>query len=163
MRSQRGDQLPVGAMPVDGRFPVGTAKYEKRNIAAEIPVWDPDVCIQCGKCVLVCPHATIRAKLVPPEALAEKATILRRLCAEAGRDPASLSISTRVNNVTFGDTGDTTGRPAPLSGTAQNMIDAIKRYEDAGVHHIVLGIRGRDADAMLTTARRFVEEVRPRV
>jgi alkanesulfonate monooxygenase SsuD/methylene tetrahydromethanopterin reductase-like flavin-dependent oxidoreductase (luciferase family) len=100
---------------------------------------------------------------LPPAALAEKATTLRRLCAEAGRDPASLTISTRVNNVAFGDSGDTTGRPAPISGTAQQMIDTIKRYADAGVQHIVLGIRGRDAETMIATARRFVEEVRPKV
>ena len=58
-----GDELPVSAMPVDGTFPTGTAKWEKRNIAQEIPVWDPDLCIQCGKCVMVCPHAVIRAKV----------------------------------------------------------------------------------------------------
>ena len=52
-----GDSLPVSAMPVDGTFPTGTAMWEKRNIALEIPVWDPEVCIQCGKCVFVCPHA----------------------------------------------------------------------------------------------------------
>jgi hypothetical protein len=68
-----------------------------------------------------------------------------------------------VNNVAFGDSGDTVGRPAPLSGTAQQMIDTIKRYEDAGVSHIVLGIRGRDPETMLTTARRFADEVRPNV
>lgn len=100
---------------------------------------------------------------LPPATLAEKAAVLRQLCAEAGRDPATLSISTRVNNVAFGETGDTTGRPSPLSGTPQQMIDAIKRYEDAGVHHIVLGIRGRDTEAMLATARRFVDEVRSKV
>ena len=58
-----GDNLPVSAMPVDGTFPTGTAMWEKRNIAKEIPVWDTDLCIQCGKCVLVCPHAVIRAKI----------------------------------------------------------------------------------------------------
>ena len=58
-----GDMLPVSAMPVDGTFPTGTAMWEKRNIAKEIPVWDADLCIQCGKCVLVCPHAVIRAKV----------------------------------------------------------------------------------------------------
>ncbi len=58
-----GDSLPVSAMPVDGTFPTGTAMWEKRNIAKEIPVWDEAICIQCGKCVLVCPHAVIRAKV----------------------------------------------------------------------------------------------------
>ena len=61
-----GDALPVSAMPVDGTFPIGTAAWEKRNIALEIPVWDPPVCIQCNKCVLVCPHATIRVKVFDP-------------------------------------------------------------------------------------------------
>ena len=58
-----GDDLPVSAMPVDGTFPTGTAQWEKRNIALEIPVWDESLCIQCGKCVLVCPHSVIRAKV----------------------------------------------------------------------------------------------------
>ncbi len=58
-----GDLLPVSAMPIDGTFPTGTAMWEKRNIAKEIPVWDEALCIQCGKCVLVCPHAVIRAKV----------------------------------------------------------------------------------------------------
>ncbi|MCW5314009.1 pyruvate:ferredoxin (flavodoxin) oxidoreductase [Nostoc sp. KVJ3] len=57
-----GDDLPVSTLPVDGTFPVGTAKWEKRNVAQEIPVWEPDVCVQCGKCVMVCPHSAIRAK-----------------------------------------------------------------------------------------------------
>jgi pyruvate-ferredoxin/flavodoxin oxidoreductase len=64
-----GDLLPVSAFPVDGTFPTGTARWEKRNIALEIPVWDEALCIQCGKCVLVCPHSVIRAKIYPPEAL----------------------------------------------------------------------------------------------
>lgn len=58
-----GDTLPVSAMPADGTFPTGTTQWEKRNIALEIPVWEPDICIQCNKCVIVCPHATIRAKV----------------------------------------------------------------------------------------------------
>ncbi|WP_322506934.1 pyruvate:ferredoxin (flavodoxin) oxidoreductase [Anaerolinea sp.] len=65
-----GDNLPVSAMPVDGTFPTATAQYEKRNIALEIPVWEPDLCIQCGKCVMVCPHAVIRMKVYEPELLA---------------------------------------------------------------------------------------------
>ncbi|QGG95667.1 pyruvate:ferredoxin (flavodoxin) oxidoreductase [Actinomarinicola tropica] len=58
-----GDLLPVSALPVDGTFPTGTAAYEKRSIAKEIPIWDPDICIDCGKCAMVCPHATIRMKV----------------------------------------------------------------------------------------------------
>ena len=60
--AQRGDSLPVSAMPADGTWPTGTTQYEKRNIALEIPVWDPQVCLQCGVCSLVCPHAAIRIK-----------------------------------------------------------------------------------------------------
>ena len=58
-----GDLLPVSAIPAGGAFPTGTAQWEKRNIAQFIPVWDKDLCIQCGKCVMVCPHAVIRAKV----------------------------------------------------------------------------------------------------
>ncbi len=64
-----GDSLPVSALPQDGTFPTATAQWEKRNIALEIPVWDEDLCIQCGKCVLVCPHAVIRSKVYGPSAL----------------------------------------------------------------------------------------------
>ncbi len=67
-----GDELPVSAMPADGTWPTGTTQWEKRNIALEIPVWDPDVCIQCGKCAIACPHATIRMKVYDPAQL-EKA------------------------------------------------------------------------------------------
>ena len=66
-----GDALPVSALPVDGTYPCGTTQWEKRNIALEIPVWDTEICIQCGKCVVVCPHAVIRAKVYDPALLAE--------------------------------------------------------------------------------------------
>ena len=66
-----GDDLPVSAMPVDGTYPVGTTKWEKRNIATEIPVWDEDICIQCGKCVMVCPHAVLRMKVYDPALAAD--------------------------------------------------------------------------------------------
>ncbi len=68
----RGDAVPVSALPCDGTFPVGTTKYEKRNIALEIPVWDPAACIQCGKCAMVCPHAAIRIKVYDEKLLENK-------------------------------------------------------------------------------------------
>jgi pyruvate-ferredoxin/flavodoxin oxidoreductase len=68
----KGDSLPVSAFPIDGTFATGTTQWEKRNIALEIPVWDTETCIQCGKCVLVCPHAAIRQKVAQP-ALLDKA------------------------------------------------------------------------------------------
>ena len=67
----QGDLLPVSALPVDGSFPTGTARYEKRGIAQLIPIWDQAICIDCGKCAMVCPHATIRMKVFPDAAVAE--------------------------------------------------------------------------------------------
>ncbi|NMM24865.1 MAG: pyruvate:ferredoxin (flavodoxin) oxidoreductase [Phycicoccus sp.] len=64
-----GDLLPVSAMPVDGTFPTGTTRYEKRALAQEIPIWDPDICIDCGKCAIVCPHNAMGMKVFPPDAL----------------------------------------------------------------------------------------------
>jgi pyruvate-ferredoxin/flavodoxin oxidoreductase len=71
MIAGRGDLLPVSAFPEDGTYPVGTARWEKRNIAQDVPVWEPDLCIECGKCVMVCPHSTIRAKVCSASDLSE--------------------------------------------------------------------------------------------
>ena len=65
MMAGEGDLLPVSALPADGTFPVGTTQWERRSIATEIPIWDPDICIDCARCALVCPHAAIRLKVVP--------------------------------------------------------------------------------------------------
>jgi pyruvate-ferredoxin/flavodoxin oxidoreductase len=70
MLAGEGDLLPVSALPVDGTFPTGTARWEKRSLADAIPVWDADLCIDCGKCAIVCPHAAIRMKAYPAEDLA---------------------------------------------------------------------------------------------
>ena len=70
MIAGRGDLLPVSAMPVDGTFPVGTSRWERRDIAEELPRWDPAICIDCAKCTLVCPHAAIRMKVFSPDLLA---------------------------------------------------------------------------------------------
>ena len=85
MLERRGDALPVSALPCDGTWPVGTARWEKRNIADAVPVWETDLCVQCGKCVLVCPHAVIRAKVGAPEAFAAAPEGFRTAPA---RDPA---------------------------------------------------------------------------
>jgi pyruvate-ferredoxin/flavodoxin oxidoreductase len=63
MMAGRGDELPVSALPADGTFPSGTAKWEKRGISEIVPIWDPDICIQCGNCAFVCPHSVIRSKV----------------------------------------------------------------------------------------------------
>ena len=70
MLAGKGDQLPVSAFPVDGTWPTGTSRWEKRSIALEIPVWEQPICIQCNKCALICPHAAIRPKYFEPAALA---------------------------------------------------------------------------------------------
>ncbi|MBZ8181084.1 pyruvate:ferredoxin (flavodoxin) oxidoreductase [Oscillatoria salina] len=69
MMLRKGDEIPVSALPVDGTYPSGTSKWEKRNVAMEVPVWDTDVCVQCGKCVMVCPHGVIRSKVYDESAL----------------------------------------------------------------------------------------------
>jgi pyruvate-ferredoxin/flavodoxin oxidoreductase len=91
-----GDALPVSAMPPDGTFPTGTAKWEKRNIAQQIPVWDEALCIQCGKCVLVCPHAVIRAK-VYDSALLSGAPADFKTAPPAWREFASLRYTLQVS------------------------------------------------------------------
>ena len=69
MIAGHGDRLPVSALPVDGTFPTATTQWEKRSIAQEIPIWDPEICIDCAKCAIVCPHAAIRMKVFEPTAL----------------------------------------------------------------------------------------------
>jgi pyruvate-ferredoxin/flavodoxin oxidoreductase len=85
MLAHRGDALPVSALPCDGTWPTGTARWEKRNLASDVPIWESDLCVQCGKCVMVCPHAVIRAKVAEPDALQRAPAGFREA---AARDPA---------------------------------------------------------------------------
>jgi len=90
-----GDDLPVSAMPVDGTFPTATSQYEKRNIAVEIPVWDEALCIQCGICSFICPHATIRMKICEAGALAGAPAAFKSIDAR-GKEYAGMKFSLQV-------------------------------------------------------------------
>jgi pyruvate-ferredoxin/flavodoxin oxidoreductase len=89
-----GDLLPVSALPPDGTFPTGTSKIEKRTIAAEIPIWEPDLCIDCGKCAIVCPHAAIRLKVYDPSALPSTGELRRK--SFRSREVPGLSLTVQV-------------------------------------------------------------------
>ena len=90
-----GDKLPVSKMPDDGKFPTGTTKYEKRNIAVNIPVWEPEVCIQCGTCSFVCPHGTIRIKAFDPK-YAESAPDTYKSADAKGKDFSGMKFTVQV-------------------------------------------------------------------
>jgi len=96
MMAGKGDLLPVSAFPPDGTWPLGTTRWEKRNLALEIPLWNPDVCIQCNQCVLACPHAAIRAKVYEPEALAEAPEGFRSRPYKASDGLAGLTYTLQV-------------------------------------------------------------------
>ena len=90
-----GEKLPVSKMPDDGKFPTGTTKYEKRNIAVNIPVWEPDICIQCGTCSFVCPHAAIRIKAYDPKYV-EGAPKTFKSADAKGKDFADMKFTVQV-------------------------------------------------------------------
>jgi len=92
---REGDKLPVSKMPDNGQFPSGTTQYEKRNVAVNIPVWEPDVCIQCGRCSLVCPHASIRIKAYDPK-YTEKAPETFKSTDAKGKDLKGMKFTVQV-------------------------------------------------------------------
>jgi len=92
----KGDQLPVSGFPADGTYPLGTAQFEKRTIALEIPVWEADLCTQCGKCVLVCPHSAIRARAFFAEAVKASPPTFKHVPAKSKDLPAGTHISYQV-------------------------------------------------------------------
>ena len=92
----RGENLPVSKMPVDGTWPTGTTKWEKRSIAEEIPVWDSETCIQCGECSLVCPHAVIRMKVYDPKLLANAPASFKSVDAK-GKEFEGLKFTIQVS------------------------------------------------------------------
>ncbi|HEX2866471.1 MAG TPA: pyruvate:ferredoxin (flavodoxin) oxidoreductase [Ignavibacteriales bacterium] len=92
-----GDDVKVSEMPVDGTFPVATTKWEKRNIALEVPVWDESICIQCGKCALVCPHAAIRTKVYDAELLKDAPQTFKHMEAKGKEYPANSAYTIQVS------------------------------------------------------------------
>jgi pyruvate-ferredoxin/flavodoxin oxidoreductase len=95
LMAMRGDAVPVSKFPVDGHFPVGTTQFEKRNIAVNIPIWQPELCLQCGMCSFVCPHATIRIKAYDPKELAGAPTEFRSINAK-GKEFAGMKFTVQV-------------------------------------------------------------------
>ncbi|HPB31530.1 MAG TPA: pyruvate:ferredoxin (flavodoxin) oxidoreductase, partial [Candidatus Sumerlaeota bacterium] len=93
--SQRGDEIPVSKMPVDGTFPTATTQYEKRNIAVKIPCWEPDLCLQCAMCSFVCPHAAIRVKAYDPK-YAQGAPATFKSIAAKGKEFEGLKFTVQV-------------------------------------------------------------------
>jgi pyruvate-ferredoxin/flavodoxin oxidoreductase len=96
MIAGQGDSLPVSLFPADGSWPTGTARYEKRNLALQIPVLETDLCTQCGKCVFVCPHSAIRAKLFPAELAAQAPATFKHMPPRSKDYPEGLRMSYQV-------------------------------------------------------------------
>jgi pyruvate-ferredoxin/flavodoxin oxidoreductase len=93
--AKRGEKIPVSKLPADGTYPSGTTKYEKRNLAEKIPVWDPEVCIQCGECSMVCPHGVIRLKIYDKQ-YADKAPAAFKHIAAKGKEYADMVATLQV-------------------------------------------------------------------
>ncbi len=122
----QGDRLPVSLMPEDGSFPTGTAKYEKRNLALDIPVWDEALCTQCGKCVFVCPHSAIRARVFPAEAAAGAPPSFKHVPVRSKDYPPGLHISYQV-------------APEDCTGCG-NCVEACPIHDKANVSHRALNM-----------------------
>jgi pyruvate-ferredoxin/flavodoxin oxidoreductase len=96
MLAGEGDLLPVSAMPADSTFPTGTSRVEKRTVAIEIPIWEADLCIDCGKCAIVCPHAAIRLKVYEPGELAVAGADVLKTKSFRSRDVPGMSLTVQV-------------------------------------------------------------------
>lgn len=99
---RRGDELPVSKIPPDGTWPSGTTQYEKRNIAQDVPVWDPNACVQCNKCVLACPHAAIRSKIVEESRLVDTSDLFKSIKAKGKNfsDKENFTLQVAVEDCT---------------------------------------------------------------
>ena len=128
-----GDDLPVSAMPADGTWPSGTTQYQKRNTALEVPMWDADTCIQCNKCVIVCPHAAIRSKVVEEEVLSDAPSIFSYVKAKGKTFEPNEQFTIQVA------VEDCTGcslcvEVCPAKNKSQTNLKAINMVSHAKVH-----------------------------
>ena len=133
MISGEGDELPVSAIPADGTWPSGTTQYQKRNIALEVPVWDADTCIQCNKCVIVCPHAAIRSKVVDEEILADAPDVFSYIKAKGKTFEPNEQFTLQVA------VEDCTGcslcvEVCPAKNKSQTNLKAINMVDQVSVH-----------------------------
>ena len=122
----RGDSLPVSLLPPDGTWPLGTARYEKRNLALEIPVWDEELCTQCGKCVFVCPHSAIRARAFPASLAATAPAGFKHVPVKGKGYPEGTRISYQV-------------APEDCTGCG-NCVEACPIHDKANVSHKALNM-----------------------
>lgn len=150
----KGDSLPVSAIPADGTWPTATTQYEKRNIGVHIPVWEPDVCIQCGQCSFVCPHATIRIKAYEPSLLKAAPSAFRSADA-TGKDLQGLKFTVQVapedctgcGSCVFvcpGRKKDAEGKPMPDFKAINMMPQEPLRRQEAENYAFFLGLPETD-------------------
>ncbi|HYQ47592.1 MAG TPA: pyruvate:ferredoxin (flavodoxin) oxidoreductase, partial [Thermodesulfovibrionales bacterium] len=150
----KGDSLPVSAIPADGTWPSATTQYEKRNIGVHIPIWEPDVCIQCGQCSFVCPHATIRIKAYEPSLLKTAPSTFRSADA-IGKDLQGLKFTVQVapedctgcGSCVFvcpGRKKDAAGKPMPDHKAINMQLQEPLRRQEAENYTYFLGLPETD-------------------
>ncbi len=154
MIAGKGDELPVSAMPADGTWPTGTTQYEKRNIGVHIPVWEPDICIQCGQCSFVCPHATIRIKAYDTGLLKDAPSGFRSVDAK-GKELEGLKFTVQVapedctgcGSCVFvcpGSKKDAEGKKIPGFKAINMKLQEPLRAQEAGYYSFFLGLPETD-------------------
>jgi len=167
----KGDSLPVSAIPVDGTWPTATTQYEKRNIGVHIPVWEPDVCIQCGQCSFVCPHATIRIKAYEPSLLKVAPSAFRSADA-IGKDLQGLKFTVQVapedctgcGSCVFvcpGRKKDAEGKPMPDFKAINMRLQEPLRSQEAENYAFFLGLPETDRSKINVGTVKGSQLVRP--
>ncbi|MDR2602961.1 MAG: 4Fe-4S dicluster domain-containing protein [Puniceicoccales bacterium] len=144
MMANAGDELPVSAFPPDGTWPSGTTRWEKRNIAQEVPVWTPELCIQCNKCIMVCPHAAIRSKFYGADLLQAAPPGFRSMDFRS-KDNPNCKFSIQVAPE------DCTGCGLCIAGCpAKDKSDATKKALNFVPHENVVGVEKQNYDFFLS-------------